>query len=773
MKRSKNYNNILLDVEQKEQFYKVSVYETFVLMILLLGILLSFEDLMYSRTCLLFSFIAGSIVLIIRQCSQTFKLWIKQIDFFLYFAGLGCLVLSNSTLIQSIFDLANRWIILWNLRFDSSFERFSVSGNVSFGALILWILIASGISSYLYRQLKKHNIYGIFFILIFSVMFALILGTSSKTLSCFLLFVSVSNIFVADCAPKRKIGNRFFISKILLIFFIFVVVNLCSVYTPSDSIESGKLTAMDKIDEIRYGKDTLPKGDFSKAGNLLHGKEGRLSIEIDQPQELYLKGFVGGSYDMKQWHTLSNDHYEEKYEGILSWLSKNAFYPFTQYASYETLNAKQAHVKLNISKVNVKNVGAYRKYIYLPMTVSDYQAMRTASDKDWNVRSFRLFGTSDYKFQSIFYSQDFIDQSPASWLTNAKNSSQKQYQQTESVYDKFVKDSYKDINPSLKKLLKTTFFDHTKKMDFKETTTRIRQILRQKITYRDDPEIFYKTTDTDYIRWLLTDAQNGNAVSYATTAVMAYRCAGYPARYVEGYHLSKDEADQLTKTHKKEVTLTSQNAHAWVEVYRSGIGWIPVEVVPGFYTETYSTQTVHGKPSYQLRANNDKSGLNTERGNSGKKQTKQKKNTFKISLKKIASTLILSLYIMLILYLILELQRAIRLYFLKKDCDDQLSALNYAKILEQLWKLSKISGDYSQPKSLEADIIKTYPEVDPFEYQRAIFLIQKARFGQKTLKTHEFYTLTCFVHKISHLLWRKQNFFGKILLRYVYIIPKR
>ena len=87
--------------------------------------------------------------------------------------------------------------------------------------------------------------------------------------------------------------------------------------------------------------------------------------------------------------------------------------------------------------------------------------------------------------------------------------------------------------------------------------------------------------------------------------------------------------------------------------------------------------------------------------------------------------------------------------------------------------LIKDQGDYSKPLSLEAAIIKAYPQVNSFEYRRVITLIQKSRFGGKTLKPYENHTLICFIHKISHLLWRKQSFFGKILLRYVYIIPKR
>lgn len=90
----------------------------------------------------------------------------------------------------------------------------------------------------------------------------------------------------------------------------------------------------------------------------------------------------------------------------------------------------------------------------------------------------------------------------------------------------------------------------------------------------------------NFLPWLLQDYKKGNAVYFATAAVLSYRAAGYPARYVEGYHLSDQEASQMETTGEKEVRLTSKNAHAWVEVYVNGIGWMPVEVVPGMYVES-------------------------------------------------------------------------------------------------------------------------------------------------------------------------------------------
>lgn len=748
------------------------IYEFFQILFLFAGILLSLYNLMYSSNCLIIAFVSGSVVLILRFISQFSNTWGKRIDLSLYILGIASLVLSNFSLVQAIFDVCNRLIILCNFRFDTEFSKFAVTNNAAFGSVILWMLFGGFITSVFYHLLKKRQLQRAFIILMICLAFGFVFQNSWMLPAAFLALLGIFCILIHDCSPKRNLGIRFLGSHLGILILAIVLVFTCSGYQSLSSIESVKTSISDKMEEIRYGKDTLPKGDLTKASKLLSGKKDRLDIEIDHPQELYLKGFVGGSYQKDHWSVLSTDHYEDSYEGILAWLSKQNFDPVMQYHTYQTLSLSN-DTDLNLTKVNVKNTGAYRKYVYLPDTMTAFTAFRADSKKDWNVQSKRFFGTSDYKFQTFYYSQDLTFETLRSWMKNPTSAKQKNYIQNESVYAQFVKDSYLDIDSSLKKELNNLFFKDMKTKDFNETTTRIRQMLRQTIRYNEQPKEDIKS-NSNYISWLLHDSKEGNAVSYATVAVMAYRACGYPARYVEGYHLSNDEAAKMTKEQKKDVILTTQNAHAWVEVYRSGLGWIPVEVVPGMYTETYSSKTIQGKPSYQLKSKKDKSGINTEQGKSGNQKKKEKKDKESITpviVKKAVTVVIILCYIFLILYLILELQRKIRLFYKEKNMDEPMSVDELTKTLGLLWRLSKIKGDYSHPLHLESEIFAVYPQIQQAEYERVISLIQKSRFGGKTLRPHEQHTLKCFVDKISHFLWKKSSIFDKILLRYVYLIP--
>lgn len=72
--------------------------------------------------------------------------------------------------------------------------------------------------------------------------------------------------------------------------------------------------------------------------------------------------------------------------------------------------------------------------------------------------------------------------------------------------------------------------------------------------------------------YFLTQAERGYCVHFATAAAAMYRALGVPARVTEGF-LFYAEAGSWTD-------ITGESAHAWVEVYQDGLGWIPVEVTP-------------------------------------------------------------------------------------------------------------------------------------------------------------------------------------------------
>lgn len=90
---------------------------------------------------------------------------------------------------------------------------------------------------------------------------------------------------------------------------------------------------------------------------------------------------------------------------------------------------------------------------------------------------------------------------------------------------------------------------------------------------------------SDFALWFLEESDTGYCIHFASAATVLLRAAGIPARYVTGY-LVTAEANRATE-------VTQSNAHAWVECYIDGVGWVPLEPTPG----NGISQTLGGDPT--------------------------------------------------------------------------------------------------------------------------------------------------------------------------------
>lgn len=89
----------------------------------------------------------------------------------------------------------------------------------------------------------------------------------------------------------------------------------------------------------------------------------------------------------------------------------------------------------------------------------------------------------------------------------------------------------------------------------------------------------------DFVDYFLFDGKKGYCTYYASAMTVLLRCLDIPARYVEGYILPPEKKDGVYK-------VTNQQAHAWVEVYFDGFGWIPFEPTSPFVANLYNDRTI-------------------------------------------------------------------------------------------------------------------------------------------------------------------------------------
>jgi protein-glutamine gamma-glutamyltransferase len=80
----------------------------------------------------------------------------------------------------------------------------------------------------------------------------------------------------------------------------------------------------------------------------------------------------------------------------------------------------------------------------------------------------------------------------------------------------------------------------------------------------------------DPVDWFLFDAKIGYCEQFATAETLMLRSLGIPARLATGY--STGDYDPVLN----QSIVREHDAHAWVEVWFAGHGWVPVDPSPGF-----------------------------------------------------------------------------------------------------------------------------------------------------------------------------------------------
>jgi hypothetical protein len=101
----------------------------------------------------------------------------------------------------------------------------------------------------------------------------------------------------------------------------------------------------------------------------------------------------------------------------------------------------------------------------------------------------------------------------------------------------------------------------------------VTSFLRSQIEYSETiPEL---PQDQELLDWFLFDLQQGFCNYYASAEVILLRILGVPARLAIGY--ASGEPEEVTDVY----VVRQRDAHAWVEVYFPGLGWVEFEPTAG------------------------------------------------------------------------------------------------------------------------------------------------------------------------------------------------
>ena len=338
-----------------------------------------------------------------------------------------------------------------------------------------------------------------------------------------------------------------------------VVLGIAALVLQAGTMQNLSQTAKDALHHWRYEKadELLPEGDLTKPVPTTDGTEAILSVTSDKTDTLYLRGFVGDTYENGTWSALDAENAANE-KDLFYWLHENGFYPQSQFTFSAIQTAEYETETIQISNLSACSLYRYEPFSVLPTsagTAKNRLAPSAVKTSGWN-------GEREYSYVVIADASTILPQILDALQQGEPSSS---YLQMESAYRDFV-DSYalavpQEFTDELGALLEETEQD----LNFSGALTK------------EEAQLcalsFLETCFDGNPSLPLDSTAKGTTYQYATVAVLALRYYGIPARYAEGF--------TVRTTENETASVTAENAGAWVEVYQDGVGWLPLALTPG------------------------------------------------------------------------------------------------------------------------------------------------------------------------------------------------
>lgn len=342
-----------------------------------------------------------------------------------------------------------------------------------------------------------------------------------------------------------------------------IVAGVAAIFLQTGTMQALSENAKNALHYWRYEKagEVLPEGNLSEPVTKTESTDTILSVTADTAQTLYLRGFVGDTYENETWSALDAEAAAEE-KDLFYWLHQSGFYPQSQLATAARLMGNYQS-----GSVSVQNLAGCSLYRYEPCTVLPERAGLTKNRiQPSTVETNGLRGARGYSYETVSDVQALLPEL-LDFLQNDTSDGVRSYLQMESAYREFVYSYALTVPAEFRAQLGAVLDQCCESYGPADSLTK-EQAQTAALAFLE--RCFDGSGD---IALPLTDTADGTTYQYATVAALALRYYGIPARYVEGY---------TVKTAENEPTSVDANAAgAWVEVYQDGIGWLPLALTPG------------------------------------------------------------------------------------------------------------------------------------------------------------------------------------------------
>lgn len=379
------------------------------------------------------------------------------------------------------------------------------------------------------------------------------------------------------------------------------------------------------------------RGEIGRTGSVTYSDVPVLYVRAPKSGgTLYLKTFQAAQYTKRRWKELDSSVYRE-YSDMFDELCAQENTPLLmEYNAVASLvKDKAEEIKSAAFDITVMQYES-RGSSYIPMSAVavDGTSIDKIAKTDMNI----TLETDTVGAQNVYHRYSLFEWRNFSSLYSLVKSGAEHIPDERSSagrYRRFVYENYLDTNTSCADRIKNELISDIMQgeYDISQPDGKARFILdtiaffNREYDYTLSPGVTPSTKD--YVGYFLFEKKRGLCAHFASAAVMIFRCAGIPARYVEGFvvpgSLYTQQADYRRQARLYEdgdletemwqyydIEVTDRYAHAWAEVYIDGIGWMTVDPTPGYGAGYMDSQDWYDNSSTDSPANQPVDDSETE-----------------------------------------------------------------------------------------------------------------------------------------------------------------
>ncbi len=353
----------------------------------------------------------------------------------------------------------------------------------------------------------------------------------------------------------------------------------------------------------------------------------------------------------------------------------------------------------------------------------------------------------------------------------------------EEEYEKYVYDEYLGLSEKIASSdrMKALYSEITKESTSSlNSAFLVADYFRKNYTYTTIP-VSGDNGGGDYIESFIFDTKKGYCTHFATAMVNLLRLGGIPARYAEGYYADASEAIPVSYGADiiYQYSVMDKNAHAWVEAYIDGIGWMIFEPTAGYGNIPWDEESSSSQNTPSQIPDNDTENTDIpddngdESGEDIPLPPVTPDNGFPFAAK-LTIVILISLALVLIVVFrpVISRERRRRSFIAHGKSGGTimmkylLKVFGYVGIItEEYENLNELSsGAFSKLEKYTDGSVLSF---DKKGLDELLYLLQKNEFAEVELSLSEKMKMRDYIFRITDTIYRNSGFFGKIRSRFI------